>query len=388
MPAGLSAKVYRTQADFILDSSRYVAMMGGRNSGKTHAGSLKAMIRATEGGLGCIAAPNFPMLELGAKRQFLLRLQESGEYFKPTRKGCYIPRWNAEVLFATLENESRVRSPNFDWAWVDEADYLTDRKVWRALKGAVRAGRNPQLFVTTTPKGRKLVYDEWVKFKTAAHVLYRATTFDNPFINAEDYVASLGYEGQFYAQEIEASFITFEGVVYPGFNRETAIQTRSCEGWRTVLGVDIGTRNPTAILTIRVGADVERHLERELYRRGMGTDEIVAAIESEADLAQPEVIYLDPSAASYILTLQQHGYPAVKANNEIVFGIGVVTTALAEGMTIDPACVNTVAELESYAYPENRTEKDKPLKVNDHAMDGLRYGLVGANTPPVEFGIW
>jgi hypothetical protein len=113
----------------------------------------------------------------------------------------------------------------------------------------------------------------------------------------------------------------------------------------------------------------------------MSSDEIIAAIEQEADTVNPETIYMDPSAASYILTLQQHGYPAIKANNEIIYGIGVMTTAIAEGMTVDPSCINVVAEIESYAFPDNKTENDKPRKESDHAMDACRYGLVGAETP-------
>jgi hypothetical protein len=58
-----------------------------------------------------------------------------------------------------------------------------------------------------------------------------------------------------------------------------------------------------------------------------------------------------------------------------------MTTAIAEGMTVDPSCINVVAEIESYAFPDNKTENDKPRKESDHAMDACRYGLVGAETP-------
>jgi len=45
-------------------------------------------------------------------------------------------------------------------------------------------------------------------------------------------------------------------------------------------------------------------------------------------------------------------------------------------LTIDPACVNTLAEFESYVWMEGRSGvKDTPEKTNDHAMDALRYGV-------------
>lgn len=376
MPA-VRIRLYPTQDDFVADPRRYTAFIGGRNSGKTYSGSVKAMIAATGGGLGCIAAPNFPMLEYGAKRQFLDRLDETGEAYTRTRDSIHVPRWNAEVRFVTLESESRVRGPNYAWGWADEVEYVADRNIWRAFKGSVREGTNPQLFVTSTPKGRRLVWDEWVVNKTTAHALYKATTYDNPFIDAEDYVSGLGYAGVFFEQEISAEFVTFEGLVYAGFDRERNVRAVDCPGWRTILAVDVGTRNPTAILTIRAGADVERHIEREVYRRGMSSDEIIDAIMAEADAVKPEVIYLDPSAAAYILALQQRGYPAVRANNDVTYGIGVMTTAIAEGMTIDPSCVNVLTEIEAYCYPDGKLVTDKPVKEHDHAMDAARYGLVG-----------
>jgi phage terminase large subunit len=43
-------------------------------------------------------------------------------------------------------------------------------------------------------------------------------------------------------------------------------------------------------------------------------------------------------------------------------------------LTVDPSCVNTIAEFESYQYPSGgKVEKDVPIKANDHAMDALRY---------------
>lgn len=384
----LIVDLYPAQDDFVFDERRYVAFVAGRNSGKTYSGSIKAMLKAEAvGGLGVIGAPTFPMLVDGAKRQFLDRLDQYGMVYRlqKSTQHLYIPTWNAEIMFATLDNPSRVRSPNFSWGWVDEIEYLVDTEIWRALKGAVRVGPF-QLFVTSTPKGRRLVWNEWVLKRDRNHKLYRATTYDNVFINAEDYVSGLGYEGRYALQEIGAEFVGFEGLVYPAFSRDKNIAAIDTAGWRKVMGVDIGTRNPTAIMTIAAGGD-RRHIESEFYQAGMSSSAILAAIEAEADRVNPETIFLDPSALSYILDLVADGYPAEKANNEVSYGIGTVTTAIVDGLTLDPSCANTVVEFESYQYPENRTETDKPKKQFDHAMDAIRYGLVGIAGDPVQMGV-
>jgi phage terminase large subunit len=42
---------------------------------------------------------------------------------------------------------------------------------------------------------------------------------------------------------------------------------------------------------------------------------------------------------------------------------------------VEPTCVNTIAEFESYVWAKDRAGNatDKPVKENDHAMDALRY---------------
>ncbi len=383
-------RLYDIQDDFVSDPSRYVAFVGGRNSGKTHSGSIKAMLHAMKPGLGVIAAPNFPMLEHGARRQFIERMEETGVPFATNnQKGTLtIPDTGAEVLFATLESESRVRGPNFHWGWVDELDYLSDQNVWKALMGAIRAGDNPQLFATSTPKGKRLIYREWVQNATERHHLYRATTYDNPFIDADDYVSGLGYEGRFADQEISAEFVSFDGLVYDGFDRTRNVATVDTTGWATYCGVDVGARNPTVVLTIHIAGDERVHISREFYQRGMGSGAILEAIESEATTSNPDAVYIDPSAAAYIDDLIAHGFPVRKADNDVQTGIQRVTSALPR-LTVDPSCVQTIAEFESYQYPdEGKGTSDKPIKQNDHAMDALRYALMGAMSPVAQLGVW
>ena len=386
----LTYDLYDVQDDFVADESRYTAFVGGRNAGKTYCGSIKAMLKAMGPGLGLIGAPNFPMLEHGAKRQFLDRLEEAGiAYTKNDQKGILsIPDTGAEVLFATLESDSRVRGPNFNWAWVDELDYLQRGPIWKALKGAVRAGDKPQLFATSTPKGRRLIYQEWVQNASDRHHLYRATTYDNPFIDADDYVDGLGYEGTFAQQEINAEFVSFEGLVYADFSRDRNVRVVDTTDWTIYHGVDVGARNPTVVLTVAVAGDERVHISREFYQRGMGSTAILDAIKTEADRTESEHIYIDPSAAAYIDDLANLGYPVEKADNDVQTGIQRVASALPR-LTVDPSCIQTIDEFESYQYPdEGKGSSDKPVKQNDHCMDALRYALAGALQPTAVLGVW
>lgn len=367
-------KLFPRQMRFVRDPARFPAYVGGIGSGKTFAGACKVIARTGRKELGLVAAPTYSMLRDATQRTLLALMDDLGiSYeFRKGENALTIPASGHEIIFRSLDNPENLRGPNLDYAWVDEGS-LIDRMAWMVVKGRVRVGFNPQAWLTCTPKGRNYVWEEWERDADPNHPLYRVRTDENPEL-PDGYAESLGYTGTFAAQELSGEFVAFDGLVWAMFNRPTHVKIIDCDDWRAILSVDVGTRNPTAILTVR-GEPERRHIQREVYRGGMSSEEIIEAVESEADRVNPDKIFLDPSAAAYIETLRRHGYPAEKAENDVAFGIGQVATAFADGMTIDPSCVNLIAELESYHYPDNKTDSDKPVKQFDHACDALRYAI-------------
>lgn len=289
-------------------------------------------------------------------------------------------------------DDDRIMGSEYDIILVDEAREVA-RGDWESLITRRRWGVMPyqQMIGATNPDSPS--HWMWQRYVDGSLPILFSEHRDNPKMHdgrtwtefGQVYLDDISrtLSGHRRARLLEGKWVGAEGVVYPGFNRQTCVRKVDCEGWRTLLGVDVGTRNPTAILRIRAASDDRRHVERELYRGGMSSDEITDAIAAEIDATGADAAYLDPSAKSYIESLRRRGYKQVHAaNNEVAFGIGVVTTAIDDGLTIDPSCVNTIREAETYRYPENRTNDDKPVKEDDHAMDGLRYGLVGAERSP------
>jgi phage terminase large subunit len=423
VPRPVTFEVYPEQGDFIGDQSRYPSFVGGRGSGKTIAGAIKSLTRIGPSTVGIIAAPTFPMLEQAAKPALLALLEQAKRYDprfhyvqKRAENKLLFPYLKAEIHFCTLDNYDRVRGINATWGWVDEAPYIAF-DAWKAIQACVRIIKNglqPQLFVTGTPKGRNWFWVEWIQ-KTLAdftnrrkkrYTIHKASSRANPYLY-KDFIEDLGYEGRYAQQEIDGDFITYEGLVYPIFSRETMVY-RSKEvamegdqipvidtkGWYSILTADIGTRNPTAILTLRVSPSKEAiHVHREFYQRGLSSSGIITAYteayrEEQKFNKDISIAVLDPSAAGYIADLQNAGLNVIGANNSLTEGIGRVTTFLERGFTIDPTCVNTMLEFDSYGYPSsgNIITADKPAKVFDHAMDALRYGAMAIDD--IVLGNW
>lgn len=381
--------LFPRQKRFVLDTRPYPAYIGGIGSGKTYAGAAKVVSRMERKELGMIAAPTYPMLRDATRRTLTGMLDTFGiEYeLHKTENLITILRTGHEILCRSLDNPDTLRGPNLAYAWIDEGA-LIGIDGWRIVKGRVRDGDRPQAWVTSTPKGRNWLWQEWERDATGneldpSHPLYRVRTTENYHL-PDNWAEQLGYTDEFYDQEIGGEFVAFEGLIFGTFTRDR-VRPVDCDGWRTILGIDIGARNPTAILTLKLAGDGRVHLHAERYQRDLDSDEITDAIIDAMRVTGAEVAYADPSAKAYIDAWQKRGLRVKPADNNVMRGIGIVKSALADGLTVDPSCVNTIAEFESYRWSDG--EKDAPVKQNDHSMDALRYGLVGEATPRTEIAI-
>lgn len=84
-------------------------------------------------------------------------------------------------------------------------------------------------------------------------------------------------------------------------------------------------------------------------------------------------VVVDPSAASFIAELRRRGVNVRKADNAVLDGIRLTASLISGGkIKINGCCVNAIREFGLYAWDEKAAE-DKPLKENDHVMDGIRY---------------
>ena len=118
----------------------------------------------------------------------------------------------------------------------------------------------------------------------------------------------------------------------------------------------------------------------ELYERGKTdpeTNEYIAALNAQK-------IYPDPAAASAVADLRKKCpgkvREVVKNKDSIKNGIDRVRELFkANKLHIASTCIHTISELETYAYPDKKPDKNEyedPIKENDHAMDALRYAIM------------
>lgn len=369
-------ELYPAQHDFVSSRARFTGFIGGIGSGKTYAGAVRTLLAAWETrGLLLVVSPTYPMLRDAALRSFMEVAGEAMVNFHKSEMLATLAG-GAEVIFRSADKPDRLRGPNIHACWLDEAA-LCPAGTWEVVIGRLRAdGKAGPCWITTTPKGRNWLWEKREQIR-----IYRARTRDNPYL-APEFVQSLedAYTGDFARQELEGEFITFEGLVYEEFRRNVHVAERAGPWQRVVVGVDEGYTNPAVLLAVGVDTDGRAHIIEEFYKRRVLQGDVVAEAVRMHKAHGVEAFQVDPSAAGLIAEMRSVGLPVRAANHAVTPGIQGVKARLAvqgDGrprLTVDPACANTLAEFESYVWKGGRSgSKDEPEKVNDHAMDALRY---------------
>ena len=128
--------------------------------------------------------------------------------FMPERRGESL-RWpgvgqapypNAESLLFYSKNPDSIRGPNLERAWCDElAAWLAPKECWDNLRFTMRAGTDPKIVVTTTPKPLPVIRDleHDGKDRPERVVITRGSLYENRANLADVFVEEMrsAYEG-------------------------------------------------------------------------------------------------------------------------------------------------------------------------------------------------
>lgn len=212
----------------------------------------------------------------------------------------------------------------------------------------------------------------------------RYTIYDNPFL-PDEYVKGLEaeYRGTVYFDRyILGLWAKAEGLVYP--NWQEALEDPYDKGkYGYCISVDYGTQNPLhAIKFVKDGGgiwhavDEFRYSGREEGRQKTDTDYVNDLVDFTYDAPEDDAveIIVDPSASSFIAALRRRGgFKVRKADNDVLNGIRDTASAMQLGqLRIGDNLKKLKEEFAGYVW-DDRDDVDKPVKVDDHGMDALRY---------------
>lgn len=279
---------------------------------------------------------------------------------------------------------AKIRGSEIAYCAIDEATDVNS-EVFEMLKSRLSLPWSC-CDITTNPSYPTHWFKEFLDSASNGVDIYcqNYTIYDNPFLPL-DYIHALEaeYVGTvWYDRYILGNWTLAEGLIYPNYVNAIG-QVPDQDPVRRVLSIDYGTQNA---FSAGLWGDYvsEWWREKEYYYSGRDSgvqktdeeyaDDIDKFTQGIGDSYNKLKVIIDPSAASFIALLRKRGkYHVIPADNSVMDGIRETATAMHTGkFKVSNSCRNWLREVQGYKWDDNAAE-DRPVKVNDHAMDDTRY---------------
>lgn len=296
------------------------------------------------------------------------------------------------------QGREKFQGASLDFVWFDEEPPLD---VYEECRMRV-FDRSGYIFGTMTPlKGLTWVYDE-IELNSrndpevwCTHMEWK----DNPYLDpaeVENMSAVMSADEQ--QSRRYGRFFAGEGLVYPEFDpaRHVIDPFDVPPEWQCAVSIDPGLNNPTSCHFYAVDFDGAIYVVGEHYERGRGIDWHAEKILALADRlgwrrdTSGRLRALIDSAASQRTLASEKSVAELfyergiavntRVNKDLYSGIQRVKSLFSRVPTrifIFRDCVNLIRELKGYWWGDG----DRPRKVDDHALDELRY-FVMTQPPP------
>lgn len=389
------------QIEFIANSKKkYNLAHGSMRSGKTVANAMAFLIQATNCpgeslyifgfSVGAIyrniILPIFTSKELSMFAPFCTWSKSEGTLFFGSKK--------IKCLGAGDHgNLGLIQGLTIDLCYCDEMTLFPDPVIDTI---SFRLSReHSMLFASMNPTHPAHKVKTWIDLAEKGNPNYYALHFcldDNPYVpqsHKDNLKQTL--QGVFLKRNYYGIWCLAEGAVFDFFDEDLHTHKRPPSAEYFVAGIDVGSKNPTACVLVgvnsgratqskkRLWAENEYYWDPSQTGRQKTTAELARDIHQFLEPYGVKNVYIDPSAAAFKQDLSRLGIHTVDANNEVLDGIQIMTSAVSEGtFTIDKRCKNLIREIQGYCWDTKKAEKmgeDAPIKINDHAVDAIRYVL-------------
>lgn len=369
-------------------TKRFNIWVGAVRSGKTHASILKLIdiIKNGPPGAGMIIGVNRDTIQ----RNVLLQLYKFLGFPPPTTKTTETKLYGRNIYFVGAHDEGsvrRIQGSTLAFSYVDEATCIPS-PFWRMLLSRLSV-KGSQLLATCNPEGpHHWLKKEFLDRKAELDLIsWNFTLDDNPSLDPK-FIANLKkeYTGSWYQRLILGEWAMAQGAIFSEFDQDNTFDKDFPSPTFWIAGLDYGTTNPTAchIAAITPKMWPQIRIEEEYYydsvKAGRSKTDAELADDIKAFIGWKPIraLYVDPAAASIKLELRNRDIPVLDANNDVLFGIKMMSKFIAnKNLVIRKSCRILTEQIQGYAWDHKAAERgeDKPIKKDDHAVDSCRYLL-------------
>lgn len=383
----------------ILDAGsnfRFIAAVAGTGGGKTVTGPLWIMHRIIESVeeygrcLGMVIAPTYKVLSRATMPTLVETFKDTqfeGVY-KESKSQYVLPNDLGVIWAQGADNPGGLEGGQFDFVWGDEGGQFKT-KTFHAIEGRTGAKMAP-ILITTTPYGLGYLHDTWYTNWAAGDKNYFVETWSshrNPAYPEEEYLrAKATLSPEKFKERYDGVFMRVEGRVYEDFHKCLVSATESDLKHLLTLpgkfygGLDYGWNDPFCALNGKLIDDV-LYVWYERYRSRRTLEQHADAMPKTANIFGEETMWYSDHNPEAIKKLRRGGFKVKKARKDIIAGILAVNRRIQTGKlkVIENRCPALVGEADRYRYPDKDEDivGDKPVDEDNHAMDALRYMIMG-----------
>jgi phage terminase large subunit len=352
---------------------RIKIIQGGTSAGKTY-GILPVLITKaatyprTE---ISVVAESIPHLRRGALKDFLRIMKDTGRYFDERFNKSLLKYEFANgsfIEFFSADDSSKLRGARRDILYINECNNVTFES-YNEL--AIRTKK--EVFLDFNPANEFWVHTELKDEPDADFIIL--TYKDNEALD-DSIVAQIeknrlkaetsAYWANWWRVYGLGEIGMLEGVIFSNWKQ---IDTIPKEAKLIGIGLDFGyTNDPTSAIEI-YSYNGTRIVNELVYRTGMLNSDIANILPKHV------TIYADSSEPKSIDEIRRYGITikgVTKGKDSINYGIDVMQQ---QEYLVTANSTNLIKELRAYCWDTDKsgTRLNKPIDINNHAIDALRY---------------
>lgn len=378
-----------------IQDPKYRMVVGAlsRRTGKTTIANTVAFLKWLEPNTKVlIISPNYSLSNISWNEQVRMINVHGVETIKMNSKDKEIEGSNGSLLkLASVTNANSAVGRSYDLILFDEA--ALDNKGEEAFNVCLRPTldkANSKAIFISTPRGHNYFHEFYMRghselpeHKSWASV--HSTFLDNPRTVESDIAeAKANMSRAEFEQEYMASFNSFEGQIYEGFDFQENVQDLSemvfDDDIDTIMGIDPGYRDATAALVAHYDWKQDKYYITWDYLEPERTTDQHAAIFSEIiDEKLVDHIFVDSAAAQFRADLAGgHDIPSTAAKKSVLDGLAYCQMLIEnKKIIVDVRCKHVIEMIRNYRWDMNPNLLNvKPVHDQySHIADAFRYML-------------